>query len=126
VTIKLSELEAAASTPGARADAVTLGNSVASARAAGLERFTVGTEILGSVVRQADISWQSGPALIAIAKAALALRQAGLDGDEVIRMMGYATSSDEYSAACTMAPRVEERRQAALAELDAALREVSP
>ncbi len=68
----------------------------------------------------------AAPVLLEIAAAALALRQAGIDGDEVIRLMNAATSADEYSAACTLAPRVDEKRRAALRSLDAALAKVRP
>ena len=60
--------------------------------------------------------------LVAITRAALALKSAGLEGDEVIRLMNASTNADEYCAACTLAPRVEEKRRAALRDLDAALR----
>lgn len=63
--------------------------------------------------------------LIEIAEAALAMKQAGQEGDEVIAMMGAASSSDDYAAACTLAPRVEERRRDALRRLDAALAKIT-
>jgi len=68
----------------------------------------------------------AAPVLLEIAAAALALKQAGIEGDEVIRLMNAATTADEYSAACALAPRVEEKRRDALRALDVALSKVRP
>lgn len=60
--------------------------------------------------------------LVAVYRAALAWAEAERERDETVALMGYASSSDDYSAACTLLPRIGEKRDAAIAALTAALR----